>query len=275
MSDTASPNSPCEGRGDLLRRLAAPFPEADVEWRVQQAGEAHGRVWGRVLPYVTARAVMQRLDEVFGVDGWQVTYAPGPVGGAMATLSVRVRHEDGSVAWITKCDGADVTEVEGVKGAYSGALKRAAVLLGVGRYLYNAGDFWAVVHDGGRLAGRTKGGRSFRWDPPAVANGVPSGAREPARISSATDDRLEHSPASTRTLEEIDEALGQLHIVDDRVARRLRARVGTLRRRIEASEVYAREILGKIRVTVGATPISADPGIVPRRAARRGAAAVA
>lgn len=267
--------SPYEERGDLLHRLAAPFADADVEWRVQQVGETHGRVWARVLPYVTARAVMQRLDEVFGVDGWQVTYTPGPVGGAMATLSVRVRHEDGSVAWITKSDGADFTEVEGVKGAYSGALKRAAVLLGVGRYLYNAGDFWAVVHDGGRLVGRTKGGRSFRWDPPLVSVGIPSRAGGAAGEPGTTNVGVEERRASTRTLKAIEEALGQLHIVDERVARRLRARVGALRSRIEGSEAYAQEILEKIRFTVGATPISADPSIAPHSAARRGAAAVA
>lgn len=256
MTDTATMSSIHGDRDAIQRCLAAPFPDADVEWRIQQAGEKHGRVWARVLPYLTARAVMQRLDEVFGLDGWQVTYAPGPVGGTMATLSVRVRHEDGSIGWITKSDGADVTDVEGVKGAYSGALKRAAVLLGIGRYLYGAGEFWAVVHDGGRLTGRTKEGRAFRWDPPAAPR---------------ADMRAEQ-----RTLEEIEEALGQLRIVDDRVAGRLRGRVEVLRRQIEASESYAREILEKIRVTVGATPISSDP-VVPRIAAglrlRGGAAA--
>ena len=52
--------------------LQAPFPASDIEWRAQQAGvSANGKPWARVLAYVTNRAIQSRLDEVFGVDGWQ------------------------------------------------------------------------------------------------------------------------------------------------------------------------------------------------------------
>ena len=39
--------------------------------------------------------------------------------------------------WITKTDGAGETDIEGEKGAFSDAFKRAAVHHGVARYLYD------------------------------------------------------------------------------------------------------------------------------------------
>ena len=43
--------------------------------------------------------------------------------------------------WITKSDGADDSNIEGAKGGISDALKRAAVLFGIGRYLYYPNAF--------------------------------------------------------------------------------------------------------------------------------------
>ena len=43
--------------------------------------------------------------------------------------------------WITKSDGADDSNIEGAKGGISDALKRAAVLFGIGRYLYHPNAF--------------------------------------------------------------------------------------------------------------------------------------
>ena len=43
--------------------------------------------------------------------------------------------------WITKADGAGDTDIEGEKGGISDALKRAAVVWGIGRYLYHPSAF--------------------------------------------------------------------------------------------------------------------------------------
>jgi hypothetical protein len=73
---------------------------------------------------------MKRLDDVVGMENWQCHYED--LGGrVICRLSIRVDGE-----WITKCDGAGDTKIEGEKGGISDALKRAAVLFGVGRYLY-------------------------------------------------------------------------------------------------------------------------------------------
>ena len=85
---------------------------------------------GKQLAYIDARAVMQRLDAVLGIENWQDHYEECN-GRTICRLSVRVEGE-----WITKCDGAGDTKIEGDKGGISDALKRAAVKFGVGRYLY-------------------------------------------------------------------------------------------------------------------------------------------
>jgi hypothetical protein len=138
--------------------------EADaIEWRIQQAGEKNGRVWAITVPYVTNRAIQMRLDEVVGPENWRNEFRPGPDGGVMCGLSIRVGDE-----WVTKWDGAENTDVEGVKGGLSGAMKRAAVQWGIGRYLYALEETFAVISERGRFRGRTKDQKPFRWDPPEL-----------------------------------------------------------------------------------------------------------
>ena len=157
------------------------FFEADaIEWRIQQAGEKHGRVWAICVPYVTNRAIQVRLDEVAGPENWRNEFRPGPDGGVMCGLSIRVGGE-----WVTKWDGAENTDVEGVKGGLSGAMKRAAVQWGIGRYLYALDETFAHVHDNGRFRGKTREGNSFRWDPPRLPHEVLPAGAEPAPMAEA------------------------------------------------------------------------------------------
>ena len=108
------------------------FPASDIEWRAQQAGvSANGKPWARVLAYVTNRAIQSRLDEVFGVDGWQNLIREWRDKSTVCGIMVRFGNE-----WVTKWDGADETDIEATKGGISDAMKRAAVQFGIGRYLY-------------------------------------------------------------------------------------------------------------------------------------------
>ena len=61
-----------------------------------------------------------------------------PRGGWLCGLSLKVGGE-----WITKWDGSERSAVEALKGGLSGAMKRAAVQWGVGRYLYNLETYFA------------------------------------------------------------------------------------------------------------------------------------
>ncbi|WP_312259502.1 Rad52/Rad22 family DNA repair protein [Pluralibacter gergoviae] len=123
-----------------LSKLDEPFAQEDVEWRVQQCGMASNGPWAMVLCYVTNRAIMKRLDDVCGKAGWRNEYRDIPNnGGVECGISIKVDGE-----WITKWDAAENTQVEAVKGGRSGAMKRAAVQWGIGRYLYQLEERFAV-----------------------------------------------------------------------------------------------------------------------------------
>lgn len=151
---------------EIGERMRAPFALDDIKWRVQQAGESNGRPWARVLAYVDARAIMDRLDTVVGPGNWSDTYKAGPAGGVVCVLSLRL---PGTTEWVTREDVAENSDTEPVKGGVSNALRRCAVKWGIGRYLYRIGETWAKVHDGGRFTTKGKGGNgSFKWDPPQL-----------------------------------------------------------------------------------------------------------
>jgi len=112
---------------DIERELKKPFPVIKIKWRKGGGNKD--------LAYIDARDVMDRLDAIFGIAGWQVGYEF--IGSRMmCSLTCRIGEE-----WITKCDGADDTQIESEKGGISSALKRSAVLWGIGRYLYHPKAF--------------------------------------------------------------------------------------------------------------------------------------
>lgn len=151
------------------KALAAPFPADSVEWRLQQSGEKSGRIWGMALAYVTNRAIMQRLDDVVGPANWRNEFKPTPLGdGVLCGLSIRVPRADGTFEWVTKWDGADNTDIEAVRGGLSGAMKRAAVQWGIGRYLYQLGESWIQPDERGQYSGKTKQGTFFKWNAPKL-----------------------------------------------------------------------------------------------------------
>lgn len=186
-----------------MAKLKEPFPETDLEWRLQSCGERNGKIWGRALAYITSRAVQDRLDEVCGPDGWQTTIRRE--GDAyLCTLSIRVTHEDGTTEFISRTDGADATDIEPVKGGISGAVKRVAVQFGIGRYLYNLKDGWAVICDNGQYSGKTKEGKTFKWNPPALpADALPKGYESKTSKSSSKSSPTPPSEEDKKKCEEI------------------------------------------------------------------------
>lgn len=116
--------------------LSAPFHPHELEWRIGRSGVKNDRPWAYGLVYITNRAIMQRLDDVFTPFGWKNEYKDAPGGsGILCGISVKFGDE-----WVTKWDGAEPTAIESVKGGLSDSMKRAAVQWGIGRYLYEAGD---------------------------------------------------------------------------------------------------------------------------------------
>lgn len=113
---------------DLEKKLKAPFPVENLHWRIGQRNKEKTRA--EMLVYIDARDVMDRLDEVCGLN-WQDDYKEVN-GRIVCTITI-----DG----ISKADGAGDTNIEGDKGGISDAFKRAGVKWGIGRYLYDAGKY--------------------------------------------------------------------------------------------------------------------------------------
>ena len=154
----------------FAERLQEPFTEDQIEWRIGQAGKTKdGRIWATCLAYVQSRAIMDRLDEVFGPFGWQDKYEHVVIDGEDGFLCT-IEVDSGST-WISKQDGAPCTNIEGFKGGISDSLKRAAVKLGIGRYLYSLEAGFAEILDGrgpGAKKAKTPDGTWFFWKPPQL-----------------------------------------------------------------------------------------------------------
>jgi hypothetical protein len=185
---------------EIVARLAQPFHDSDIEWRVCRAGIKGGRPWAQVLAYVDARAARARLNAVLGAANWTVAYLACPVGGVLALLSLRIDGE-----WISKQDGADSPEREPVKGALSNAFKRACAVWGIGEHLYDVGEAWATFSETG--AHRVQiDGKWFRWDPPALLDSISEhepftkGAPGIPRRAPALDGSLPASSMASPTL---------------------------------------------------------------------------
>jgi hypothetical protein len=136
---------------DRFAQLREPFPYADIQWRV--GARTKDKTRGQALPYINARAVQSRLDDAVGPENWRVKFEAGPSGdGVMCTIGI---YHDGR--WIEKCDVAQQDHIKeddrdpdkareiAVKGAASDAFKRAAVMWGIGRYLYGYEAPWVAL----------------------------------------------------------------------------------------------------------------------------------
>lgn len=182
----------------LEKKLKAHFHPDDLEWRVARAGTNSKGIWAQLLVYVTSRAVMNRLDSVFGVGGWTNTINYGPNGQVLCTIGAKIDGE-----WVYKTDGADETDVEAVKGGISGAMKRAGVQWGIGRYLYEFGNTYAIINERGKHNGSykekdTKNNVYFKYDIPDIPPRFMPG-NEPWMTKSSADDS---APTQTSKQEE-------------------------------------------------------------------------
>lgn len=133
----------------ILPLLRAPFPVSDLNWRIGNKSnwdkknncpkDPQKPVKAQMLVYIDARDVQERLDEVCGL--WWSNDFKEVNGRTVCNLTIK---------GVTRTDGAGDTDFEREKGGLSDALKRSAVLFGIGRYLYNAKNFptWIEYENG-------------------------------------------------------------------------------------------------------------------------------
>ena len=122
----------------MFEDLRAEFPPGCVKTK---------KLKGTTISYLTARAVMDRLDKVCGPENWRDEYEiHGKAVACTLYLYIPAHMDDENseylhgYGWIGKTDTGVESNWEPEKGAFSDALKRAAVRWGIGRYLYGDGE---------------------------------------------------------------------------------------------------------------------------------------
>ncbi len=122
----------------IQEALAQPFSREHVKCKPGAISGARALV----LWFVDARAVMERLDSVLGIENWKDSYTFLDAGAVLCRLAIRLDGE-----WIVKEDVGGASEQpdagDRIKAAVSDSLKRAAVHFGVGRFLYSLPLLWA------------------------------------------------------------------------------------------------------------------------------------
>lgn len=130
-----------------LEDLKTPFKP---KWRVQSVKNS----MAICVPYLDARQVQQRLDEVCGAANWQNNYDAET---GVSSLAIKIEGE-----WIWKSDVGTESNVEKEKGKASDAFKRAAVLWGIGRNIYAIGT--KVIKASGKYAATEQGQTIYTGD---------------------------------------------------------------------------------------------------------------
>lgn len=170
---------------ELYERLRRPFQSYELEWRVSRSGNKNGNKWAIVVPYVQRPAIVNRLNQVCGIDGWasdtrivtpstlpaQGEQPPMPIGHVAVGVGIRVEGE-----WVWRWDGTGLLEPDpphfvasdAGKGDFSNAFKRAAEQLGIGVYLRELrGPYFAQFDQEGRYRNKIDG-EWLRWNPPSI-----------------------------------------------------------------------------------------------------------
>ena len=130
---------------EIAKALAAPFNENDVSWVVVATkGKNTPEMMELWAPYIEADPIMERLDAVVGPGGWSMDIEGVGSREAICRLTVLgvMKAGVGQVA-------SDAQTDQPFKAAATDALKRAAVLFAIGRYLHRVDKDWRKPTAGG------------------------------------------------------------------------------------------------------------------------------
>lgn len=210
-----------------LDDLKKPFPADKISWRVGSVSKDKKKAM--VLAYLDARDVMQRLDDVCGIGNWQNKH-PHANGKTSCAIGIKIGDE-----WVWKENGAGDSQVEAEKGAFSDAFKRAAVLWGIGRYLYDVPTVWVEINEykqiknpnDPRLAKALEAaGKGIK-----LANEPEPEEPKPEPVNPLNDDEfwmLKDGIGDSRTISELDAAREKALCVKERMSPDQIAEFGTL-----------------------------------------------
>ena len=151
---------------EIYGELSKPFDE--IKWKPQMVtygkekkpynrkdNDGNQTQVAGCIAFIDARSVMDRLDSAVGVANWGDSYRHVSI--KDKDYRGNVVEQEGvectlTVFGVSKTDVGMPSQSDGLKGAYSDALKRAAVKFGIGRFLYGYEIRW-IPYDGRKLIG--------------------------------------------------------------------------------------------------------------------------
>lgn len=147
MSSETTPPAPSPDEV-VQKALAAPFSAEEIEWRVGATNKE--KTSAIALPYLSPKTVTRRLDRVLGASCWSFE-ARQVEGGFIGRLTAvfpsgktAVRENFGANS-DSESTGGGVSKGNAIKSGASDALKRSAVLFGIGRYLDDVPTLWTKL----------------------------------------------------------------------------------------------------------------------------------
>jgi len=114
---------------EVLQGLKKEIP---YYWKVQTVNEYNALC----VAYVDARSIQNLFDDVVGPSNWQTKYEVIN-NNVYCSLGVRITHDDETSEWVFKQDVGIEAKTEAEKSECSDATKRAAVVWGASRFLYD------------------------------------------------------------------------------------------------------------------------------------------
>ena len=111
-----------------LQDLKKPIP---CKWKPQAVKNGKAIC----VAYIDSRQCQEMLDEVCGPENWQSRHKEEK-GNLFCEVGIRIDGE-----WIWKSDVGSESNIEKEKGEASDSFKRACVMWGIGRFLYDMDPF--------------------------------------------------------------------------------------------------------------------------------------
>lgn len=146
---------------DVFAKLKEPFPPNQLHFRIGSTNIKKVRAQGGSVPtsgiplaYITQLNVMRRLNDVVGPANWQNEHylSDGKVLcckiGIRQSILLGTNSDLDADTWVWRSNGAGDTDVEADKGRCTDAFKRAAVMWGIGAYLYALPNTWVPLENG-------------------------------------------------------------------------------------------------------------------------------
>ena len=118
----------------LRKVLCAPF--TNIKWRMGNTfkSKANEKYFGNVYAYIETKDIQDRLDEVVGPNNWKNEFIPwheveetdrnGNTKKHCSQLCGLSIFDETKKEWITKYDGAQNKDIEGIKSGLTDSIKR-------------------------------------------------------------------------------------------------------------------------------------------------------